>query len=194
MPRLTPLPERDHPEMAEMFDVFRGTLGFVPNSMRILQRRPEIVKAFANLNRVVMQGSVDPGLKRLVGHFASRAAGCQYCMAHTAHGAHRHGIDEAKMAAIWDYQTSDLFSPAERAALDIAAAAAQVPNAVTDAMMDEMKRHWREDEIVEILAVVAMFGFLNRWNDTMATPLEPEAEAAGDAYLSDHGWTVGKHR
>jgi alkylhydroperoxidase family enzyme len=114
-------------------------------------------------------------------------------MAHTAGGALHFGVDEQKVAAIWDYQTSPLFSAAERAALDLAVAGAAVPNAATDAMFAELRKYWSEAQIVEIVGVIAMFGFLNRWNDTLATPLEDEPIEVGEKYLASHGWSVGKH-
>lgn len=104
------------------------------------------------------------------------------------------GVDEEKVAAIWDYQMSPLYSEAERAALDVAVAAGSVPNAVTDEMFTELRKHWTEEQIVEIVGVIAMFGFLNRWNDTMGTPLEDEPLAVGEKHLASRGWTPGKHR
>src|SRR5688572_5387477 len=95
-------------------------------------------------------------------------------MAHTAGGSLRFGVDEKKLAAVWDYRTSSLYTEAERIGLDFAIAAASQPNAVTDELFVKMKQHWTEGQIVEIAATVALFGFLNRWNDTMATPLEEE--------------------
>jgi alkylhydroperoxidase family enzyme len=115
-------------------------------------------------------------------------------MAHTAGASLRLGVDEQKLAAVWEYRTSPLYTEAERAALDFAVAAASQPNGVTDAMFADMKRHWTEAQIVEITAVIAMFGFMNRWNDTMATPLEEEPIEAGEKFLAPHGWSVGKHR
>jgi alkylhydroperoxidase family enzyme len=109
-------------------------------------------------------------------------------------GAKNFGVDEARLAALWDFRSSPLFSAKERIALEFALAAAAQPNAVTDELFAELRRHWSEEEIVEILGVVAMFGFLNRWNDSMATPLEPVAAAIGDEILSSRGWTAGKHR
>ena len=125
---------------------------------------------------------------------ASRTAGCQYCMAHTAGGALHFGVEDEKLAAVWDYQTSPLFSAAERIALDFAVAAAAVPNGVTDEMFANLRRHWDEEQIVEIIGVIAAFGFLNRWNDTLATPLEDEPIAIGEKFLASHGWSPGKHR
>src|SRR5204862_15862 len=106
-------------------------------------------------------------------------AGCQYCMAHTGEGALHFGVDEKKLAAVWEFRTSPLFSEGERVALDFAIAAASVPNGVTDDLFAELRKHWSEAQIVEIVGVIATFGFLNRWNDTMGTPLEAEPMAAG---------------
>ena len=193
--RLEPLPAEHSPELKEQFEAMRKNLGFVPNSILIMQRKPKMAKAFAAMTASIWdpEGKVDRGLKRLIAHVSSRAAGCQYCMAHTAGGALHFGVEEQKVAAIWDYQTSPLFSPAERAALDLAVAGAAVPNAATDEMFMELKKHWNEEQIVEIVGVIAMFGFLNRWNDTLATPLEDEPIEVGEKFLAGHGWSVGKH-
>ena len=194
--RLAPLPANHSPELKEHFEAVGRNLGFVPNSVLIMQRNPKLVKAFAQMAAAVWdpESKVDRGLKRLVAHVASRAAGCQYCMAHTVGGAAHFGVGEAKLSAIWEYQTSPLYSAAERAALDFAFAASVVPNAVTDEDFDRLRRYWSEEQIVEIVATIAMFGFLNRWNDTMGTPLEAKPTAAGEKYLAVGGWSPGKHR
>ena len=194
-PRIQPLPPQHSPELEETFGRFQQALGFVPNSMLILQRKPKLVKAMAELTAAVWEpdGEVERSFKRLVAHVASRAAGCQYCMAHTAGGALLFGVEPGKVADIWDFRTSSRYSEKERVALDFAIAAASVPNGVTDEMFAEMRKHWSENQIVEIAAVVAVFGFLNRWNDTMGTPLEEEPLAVGEKFLAPRGWTAGKH-
>jgi uncharacterized peroxidase-related enzyme len=193
--RLRPLPASHTPELGQTFEAVAKNLGFVPNSMLIMQRKPKLVKALAQLLAAIWDadGEVERGFKRLVAHVASRAAGCRYCMANTAGGALHFGVEDRKLAAIWEYRTSPLFSEAERLALDFALAAASVPNDVTDAMFTEMRRHWSENQIVEIVGVISTFGFLNRWNDTMGTPLEAEPMAVGDKFLASRGWSAGKH-
>lgn len=195
-PRIAPLPPEHSPELKEQFEGMRKNLGFIPNSILIMQRKPNLAKALAQMTAAVWDpdGKVDRGLKRLIAHVSSRTAGCQYCMAHTAGGALHFGVEDKKLAAVWDYQTSPLFSPAERVALDVAAAGAAVPNAVTDEMFSNLRKHWDEEQIVEIIGVIATFGFLNRWNDTLATPLEDEPIAVGEKFLASHGWSQGKHR
>ena len=195
MPRLEPLPASHTPELKQHFDFFNTTLGFAPNSVLTMQRKPGLVKAFARLNAAVMdpEGEVDLGFRRLIGHLASKAAGCLYCQAHTMLGAKNFGISDERMQALWDFRTSPLFSAKERVALEFSLAAASQPNGVTDELFAELRRHWSEGEIVEILGVVAMFGFLNRWNDSMATPLEPVASEVAERALKAKGWSAGKH-
>src|SRR5712691_2414395 len=82
------------------------------------------------------------------------------------------GVPEEKIAAVWDFERSPLYSDAERAALRFARDASVVPNEVSPDHFEELRRHWDEGQIVEILAVIGLFGFLNRWNDSMATDLE----------------------
>jgi uncharacterized peroxidase-related enzyme len=194
-PRLDPLPADANPELAPFFARSLQNLGFVPNSMLILQRRPEIMKAFSALSASIYgEGStVDYGFKRLVAHVGSRAAGCLYCMAHTTGGALRFGISEEKFKAVWDFERSDLYTSGEKAALTMTIAAVQTPNAVSDEHFEQMRKYWREEQIVEIVATISVFGFLNRWNDTMGTPLEDEPLETGERFLSDSGWTPGKH-
>ena len=195
-PRIAPLPIDDNPSLAELLSKAPRNLGFVPNSWLIMQRKPKILEAFSRLTAALWDpedSKVDRGLKRLIAHVASKAAGCQYCMAHTIEGAAHLGVDENKLAAVWEYPTSPLFSEAERTALDFAVAAAQQPNAVTDDDFAAMRRHFTEEQIVEIVAVISVFGFLNRFNDTLATPLEDEPIATGERFLGEHGWTPGKH-
>jgi uncharacterized peroxidase-related enzyme len=195
MPRLQPLPPETTPELKGHFDFFLGTLGFTPNSVLTMQRKPRLVQAFAQLNAAVMDpaGEVDLGFRRLIGHVASKAAGCIYCQAHTLLGAHNFGVSDEKLADVWVYATSPHYDERERAALDFALAAAAQPNAVTDALFERVRQHWSEAQIVEILGVVAMFGFLNRWNDSMATPLEAVPNAVAQKAAGERGWTPGKH-
>jgi len=195
-PRIAPLPPEKSPELKDQFESMRKNLGFIPNSILIMQRTPKLAKALAQLTAAIWdpEGKVDRGLKRLIAHVASRTAGCQYCMAHTAGGALHFGVADQKLADVWNYQTSPLYNAAERTALDFTLAAASVPNAVTDQMFAELRKHWTEEQIVEIIGVIATFGFLNRWNDTLATPLEDEPIAIGEKFLASHGWSPGKHK
>ena len=114
--RLMPLPPEHSPELKEQFEAMRKNLGFIPNSILIMQRKPKLAKALAQMTAAVWdpESKVDRGFKRIIAHVASRTAGCQYCMAHTAGGALHFGVEDQKLAAIWEYQTSRLYNAAER--------------------------------------------------------------------------------
>jgi len=195
-PRLDPLPPEHSPELKEEFESFFKTLGFVPNSVLTMQRKPKLAKAFVQMQRALWdpESKVDRGLKRLIAHAASRIADDPYSMAHTASGALHFGISAEKLAAVRSYRTSELFGPTERAALDFATAASATPNAVDEATFAAMRQHWSEEQIVEIAGVAAMAGFLSRWNVSMATPLEAEPQAVGETHLAPLGWSAGAHR
>ena len=194
VPRLEPLPPA--PGLDDVFSRFNCVGAIIPNAILIMQRRPKILRAYVQMMGAVSDpetSEVDIGFKRLIAHVASRAAGCRYCMSHTAALALGSGIDDAKLEAVWEYRTSPLYTEAERIALDVALAAGVVPNAVTDEMFAKLRDHWSDGQIGEIVAMISLFGFLNRWNDTFATPLEDEALAIGQKYLAPHGWEAGKH-
>lgn len=195
MARLDPLPQDHAPELRERFAFFEQTLGFVPNSLLTMQRKPGLTDAFIQFSAAVYdpRGEVDLGFKRLLANMASSAAGCQYCRAHTAVSAKRHGVPAEKLEALWNYRASEHYSEAERVALDFALAAASQPNDVTDELFAKLRRHWSEGAIVEMLAVIGLFGFFNRWNDSLATPLEAQPLETARAHLAGGGWTAGKH-
>jgi len=195
MALVEPLGRDNDPEVMELAMFFNETLGFPPNSILTMQRRPRIAKALIELNKAVMdnQASVTSEQKRLIGYIASTAAGCRYCQAHTALAAERYGASAERIKNVWSFRTNDLYSDAEKAAFELAIAASSVPNAVDDDVIGNMQKHWSDEEIVEILGVIALFGYLNRWNDSMGTRLEDGAEEAGARLLGGEGWTKGKH-
>ena len=196
MARVAPLAADANPDLQESFGAYAKLLGYVPNSVLIMQHKPKMVKALALLAQSVWDpaSKVPLGFKRLVAYMASRKHGCNYSMAHAAEAAHRAGIDDAKLDAVIDYRSSALYNDAERAALEFAEAAAAQPNAVTDELMARLKQHWSDEQIVEFAGAVSLNGFLNRWNDTIAPALEAEPIEFGEHYLARHGWSVGKHR
>ena len=194
MSRVRPLAREELAEFEEFFKLIEDTMGFVPNSMLTMGRSPEILRAFSGLSGAVLMASGIPReLKQLIALVASHSAGCRYCQAHTAHGAENLGVDEAKIASAFEFETSPLFDERERAVLRIARDAACVPNRTTDAQFEALSSFYDEQEIVEIIAVISMFGFLNRWNDTMATELEAGPLAFAKRQLGPAGWEPGRH-
>jgi len=170
-----PLISRDElSDYAPMFQMLEQSMGYVPNNLLSMAHWPELLNAFAGIGATILQtGEVEPELKQLVAMVASTAHGCEYCQAHTSHSAHRQGVSRDKVAAVFEFESSSLFSARERSALQVAWHGGLQPNAVTDADFEDLKQHFSDREAVEIVSVVALFGFLNRWSDTMGSQLEP---------------------
>jgi alkylhydroperoxidase family enzyme len=194
MARLDPRPDDQLGDLEDMLAVGEKRLGFRPNSHKTMAWRPEIFRAYQGLAQAVFApGTVPTPVKQMVATMVSYAAGCRYCQAHTGSVSTRAGVTEQKLTVLWDFESSPMFSDAERVALRIALAAGQVPNAVTDAQFAALKEHYTPEQIVELISVISLMGFLNRWNDTLATDLEEIPMAFGNAVLAQNGWTAGKH-
>lgn len=194
MARIDPVPREDLPQHEATFQLVEAAMGFVPSSMPTMAKAPGLLEAFGSLaGTISLMTEIDRGLAQMIANVASHAAGCRYCQAHTAAHASHAGVDNAKIAQVWEFETSDLFSEAERAALRVAQASAQVPNATTDEMFADLATHYTETQIIQIVATISLFGYLNRWNDTMATTLEPEPLNFAATHLAAKGWEAGKH-
>ena len=195
MPLVRPLSPEINPDVSKLAEFFNETLGFCPNSVLTMQIRPEIARSFINLNMAVMtnHGRVTSAFKRIIAWVSSNAAGCNYCQAHAIRAAEQYGAEQEQLDNIWEYRTHESFNEAERAALDFSLAASQLPNAVDEELQQRMHKYWDDGEIVEILAVVSLFGYLNRWNDSMGTSIENGATESAEKYLVKSGWNKGKH-
>ena len=176
MTRLSPLDRSEIPDsLKPLLELADGMMGFVPNDLYLMARNPALVNAMgALIEAVYLKGSLTPGFKRLIGYITSTASGCVYCRTHTSYSAQKNGIESQKIADAWNFETSVLFTDSERVALRVAKAAGLSPNTVTDAEFADLKNYYSDDEIVEIVSVISMFGFLNRWNSTFATDIEEE--------------------
>ena len=183
-------------ELQKLIEFYNETLGFCPNSIKTMHHRPRIALAFIEMNKAVMEnaGRVTSALKRLIAYVSSNATGCRYCQAHAIRAAERYGASQEQLENIWEFKTHPSFSEAESATLDFSIASSIIPNAVTDEISENLRKYWDDGEIVEILGVVALFGYLNRWNDSMGTEMESGAIESGEKLLQHKGWTIGKHQ
>jgi uncharacterized peroxidase-related enzyme len=194
MTRIPPLAPAEAMGGEENAEFARQMMGYIPNSVLTMAHWPQLLESFRGLVGVIYgESDLDNRFKRLIGHAVSLSAGCRYCQAHTGHGAAEQGVDQAKLDALYDFENAAVFSECERAALALAFASGTHPNAATDEHFERLREHFSKKQQVEIMAVIAMFGFLNRWNDTLATTLEDAPEAFAKAELSAKGWDAGDH-
>ena len=194
MPLVKPLSNIEDKETQELVTFFNETLGFCPNSVLTMQKKPHLAQAFVNLNKAVMDnaGSISSEFKRIIAYISSNTAGCRYCQAHTIRAAERYGGEKERLEQAWDFENSSLFSEAEKVALRFTIAASSVPVSTSKKLEELLQHHWDETDILEIMSVIALFGYLNRWNDVMGTSLEKDAKDSAESLLQNH-WDIGKH-
>ena len=191
-PLVKPLNSEDK-ELKKLIKFYDETLGFCPNSIKTMFIRPQIAYAFINLNKAVMEnkGELSSKIKRLIGYLASTVSGCRYCQAHTIRAAERYGSDDKQLNEIWGFRESSAFTEKEKIAFEFTIASSSIPNQVNDKISSELRDHWDDGEIVEMLGVISLFGFLNRWNDSMGTPIEEGALESGNKFIKN--WNPNKH-
>jgi len=195
MAHVDPRSREDLTEFEPYFAFLDGHAGYVPNAFLTMARLPGLFRGYLAFSAALGElNGVSTELKVLMSHLASSAYGCRFCEAHTSHTAVQRGVAEERIEKVWEFETSDLFTDAERAALRLARDMGQVPNQVTHQHFDALRAWFTDDQIVEMVAAVSLFGFWNRWNDTMATDLEQPVARVADALLSGRGWTPGEHR
>ena len=194
MPLIKPLSSIKDKETQELVTFFNETLGFCPNSVLTMQKKPHLAQAFVNLNKAVMDnaGSISSEFKRIIAYISSNTAGCRYCQAHTIRAAKRYGGEKERLEQAWDFENSRLFSEAEKVALRFTVAASSVPVGTSQELEKLLQYHWDETDILEIMSVIALFGYLNRWNDVMGTSLEEDAKDSAESLLQNQ-WEIGKH-
>ena len=178
----------DAGDQEAMLTAIEQTMGYLPNNLLIMAHWPELLSAFSGLGGTILHtGVIGAELKQLMAMVASTAHGCKYCQAHTSHAAHQHGASHDKVTAVFEFESSPLFTDRERAALRLAWHGALQPNQVSDADFEALRRHFNDKEIVELVSVISLFGFLNRWSDTMGSELEATPKEFADTLeLSAH--------
>lgn len=195
MPRIEPLEREELTQYKSMFNQLEEFFGFLPNDYLTMARKDGLLEAVASLTHIVFFGesTISQELKFLLPYGTSRAAGCMYCVGHSAALADRHGVSLEKIENIHEFQSHPAFSEAERAALQVAQNASTNPNSVTDEEFDVLRKHFSDEQVVDIVAVIAMMGFYNRWNDTLATTLEKPPSMFSEKNIAKTGWAIGKH-
>ena len=163
----------DFPEFKDLFDLVESFMGYLPNAYLLMADKPDLMQAFAKMSASVFSADVlDIPSKQLIALASSLSAGCKYCQSHTSHGAERAGVPNEKIAEILNYQTSKYYEAKEVALLDLAFASGEVPNKATKAHFEKLREFYSKEQILEVVAVISFFGFLNRWNDTFGTEIE----------------------
>ncbi len=185
MTRIKPLSITElNEEFQRKINDAKSKMGYTPNDGLTMARIPGLVEG---LNKLVSSvygndGYLSGEIKYLISILSSIKSGSNYCSAHTIHGASRIGIDKNKIENIKNFKISKLFSEREKAVLNIVEEANKVPINVSDKFFNDLKVHYSDNQICEIIAIISLFGFLNKWNAIMQTEIEIIPESIFEEY------------
>jgi alkylhydroperoxidase family enzyme len=154
---------------------------------------PEMYAKLKELQLMIFLSPPGLELNMMTFTISSLAAGCSHCQAHGAFGLDKAGLPMERIQALWSYETSDLFSDRERAALDLGRAAGVSPSGVTPEHHRALRDHFSDAEARTLIGVCALGGFMNRYNDTLATVTDAESRDWAETHLSGVGWSIDKH-
>lgn len=154
---------------------------------------PEMYDILKQLQATVFFAAPGIELNMLVFTISSLAAGCRHCQAHGAYNSHRLGVPIDKVQELWSFEASPAFDDRERAALAFGLAAGATPSAVSPEHHAALRSHFTDEEARTLISVVALTGFMNRYNDALATVTDQESVDWAIAHLEPLGWEVGKH-
>ncbi len=154
---------------------------------------PEMYDTLKELQARIFLSPPGIELNMMVFTVSSQASGCRHCQAHGSYALNGLGIDLVKIRALWGYDTSDLFDERERAALDFALAAGASPSEVNADHHAALRQHFSDEEARTLLGVVALGGFMNRYNDSLATVTDAESADWAAVHLGPLGWDIGRH-
>ena len=182
-------PRESFKDLEDDFKMIESFMGYLPNSHLSMAKNPNLNNGFSNLAGAIFGSKhLNMDLVNLIALASSLSSGCKYCQAHTSHGASRAGVSPEKIAEILKYKESGQFIKSEKAALDLAFAAGVTPNASKKDHFVELQKYFSDEAIIDIVAVIALFGFLNRWNDTLGTVLEDVPKGFVEDKLKPLGW------
>ncbi len=170
-PRVTRVDPGDaDPSLRESFDGFIRARGKVPNLFRITAQRPRIGRTLAeHLDAVTGQGEVEKSLKELLAVRVSQINQCEYCLASHTLLATRLGATNDQIAALATGDVSS-FPPAWRAALDVASEMTTGGGRIADSSFQRLAADWTPAQIVEIVAVIGVFNYFNRFANALDIP------------------------
>jgi uncharacterized peroxidase-related enzyme len=178
-PRLSRVARTEAPApVAEIYDRYMRTRGNVPNMFRTIAHRPEILTTMiAHFEAILNTGTLPTKLKELVIVRTSQLNRCEYCLSSQTQIALKLGWSKEQLADLENYESRTDFTPAEKAALNLAEQMTLDSNHISDEFIARLRGFYDEGEVVELMASIGIFNYFNRFNNVLQ--MEPTKPGDG---------------
>ena len=176
MPRVKEIPIEDTPkEVHDIYRRFSQEYGPFANQVKIFAQRPPALKHIMGLLlELKEEGCVPPRYLEIVLVVVSRINQCDYCVAHHDPRLVAEGLDHETVANILNPSCPGL-DDVDRLVRDFAIQITNTPGEIPNKTFDELRVHFTEPQIVELVLRTALCGFFNRFNDALQIEIENDA-------------------
>lgn len=148
----------------EVYEKFERETGKVPEWVKVMAHSPKIVKEFTELFKVIMgEGKMEPFLKWKIGFVVSDSLRCPFCVDVTSKMLKALGASEE---AISDIKERKNLPEEEKEMLDLVKEVTLKAYVCTPELFERMKEIFSKQELVEIVSVIGLFNYINRFNNT----------------------------
>lgn len=148
----------------DLFEQMKKSTGKVPKWMRVMANCDDILIGFFTMFKAIMDDApVEKDLKWKLALRVSDLNKCEYCVSVAKFQLKAFGLSEEEMAKI----ESSFATDREKAALEYAEHSTQHAYNIDPEVMKRVKKHFSDEEIVELTSVVGLFNFINRFNDSL---------------------------
>lgn len=162
------------PEVANIYDALLKTRGVVPNMFKTLAHSPPLALATAGYLKALLSDGALPGsYKELIATHLSALLGSEYAVRAHALSSRQKGASDAQIAAASDDFENGPFTEAEKIGFRAADRLHRSAAEITDEFFQELKRHFSDLQIVELMAAAAAFELFPRFVDALRIPLTP---------------------
>ncbi|MEM1314840.1 MAG: carboxymuconolactone decarboxylase family protein [Pseudomonadota bacterium] len=174
--------ERNDPRVQEAFAFVKGNWDEIPALYDALGAAPGMLKAWIDFAWTLrLEAKTDRALRELIILRGAQVAGAVYEWAHHLDMALEAGVGQAKLDALKTWRGSDLFSPAERAALAMAEEVAEGPGASAETL-EALKARFTQEQVAELVLTASFYVCVARVLTSLGVEVEPSYQAAAAAF------------
>lgn len=149
----------------EVYERFEKQTGKVPEWVKVMAHNPKILKEFTELFKVIMgEGKIEPLLKWKIAFVISDSLKCPFCVDVTIKmlkslGATDQVVEKVEKGEIENEDEKELLALVKEVTLKA--------NVCTPELLTELKKDFSEKEIIEIVSIIGLFNYINRFNNTL---------------------------
>ena len=148
----------------EIYEEYEQEGKKAPEWIKVMAHRPEILKEFYELFKVIMgQGEIESLLKWKIAYRVSETLKCPFCVDVTTKMLRRLGASEEVIKKVKQGQE---LSKKEKEILQLVKEVTEKAHICTPELFEKMKKDFKEPEIVEIVSIIGLFNYINRFNNT----------------------------